>query len=66
MSQQVEYKYVTSRNIVVNHAFETKGGGEWEPKQLGQSIITTNSNTIWEFPIWKFLKLPETSWKEMM
>jgi uncharacterized membrane protein len=37
MSQQVEYKYVASRNIVVNHAFE--GGGEWERKQLGQSII---------------------------
>jgi hypothetical protein len=23
----VEYKYVTSRNIVFNHAFESKGGG---------------------------------------
>jgi hypothetical protein len=23
----MEYKYVTSRNIVFNHAFESKGGG---------------------------------------
>jgi hypothetical protein len=24
----VEYKYVTSRNIVFNHALESKGGGD--------------------------------------
>jgi hypothetical protein len=24
----VEYKYVTSRNIVFNHAFELNGGGD--------------------------------------
>jgi hypothetical protein len=27
MRRKVEYKYVTSRNIVFNHAFESKGGG---------------------------------------
>jgi hypothetical protein len=34
----VEYKYVTSRNLVFNHALGSDWGGEWERKQLGLSI----------------------------
>jgi hypothetical protein len=38
MSQEVEYKYVPSRNLVLYHALGSNGGGEWERKQLGLSI----------------------------
>jgi hypothetical protein len=34
----VEYKYVTSRNIVFNHAFKSKGE-KYERKQFSHSII---------------------------
>jgi hypothetical protein len=30
----MEYKYVTSRNIVFNHAFESKGGVYYATKQM--------------------------------
>jgi hypothetical protein len=37
MNQEVEYKYVMSRNLVFNHALGSKGGG-WERKQFGLCI----------------------------
>jgi hypothetical protein len=38
MSHEVEYKYVTSRNLVFNHASGSNWGGKWEQKELGLSI----------------------------
>jgi hypothetical protein len=39
MSQEVEYKYVTCRNLVFNHALDSNWGGNWERKQLGLTVI---------------------------
>jgi hypothetical protein len=38
MSRKVEYKYITSRNIVFNHGFESKRGKQ-EGKQFRHSMI---------------------------
>jgi hypothetical protein len=35
----VEYKYVTCRNLVFNHALDSNWGGNWERKQLGLTVI---------------------------
>jgi hypothetical protein len=35
----VEDKYVTCKNLAFNHALDSKGGEEWEQKQLGLTIV---------------------------